>query len=163
MKNLYIVGMMGSGKTCIGRMVAKKRGIRFVDTDALIEEQAGMSVAEIFAAEGEEGFRQRETEAQRSLSEQKNCVISTGGGIVVRDENIELMRNNGTVVWLKRDLDVVLENPRIRRRPLLAEDPSVIFDLMEQRTPAYKKACHFVVYNNEDRFSTVKDILRIIR
>ena len=162
MKNLYIVGMMGAGKTCIGKIVAKKRRLRFIDTDAFIEVRAGMSVAEIFDREGEEGFRKRETETLRFLSKKKNCVISTGGGIVTREENIELMRNSGTVVWLKRDLNTVIENPRIRKRPLLAEDPTVIFDLMEKRTPAYKKACHFVVYNDEDRMGAVNEILRII-
>ena len=162
MNNLYLVGMMGAGKTCIGKILVKKRSLRFIDTDAFIEERAGMTVAEIFDREGEEGFRLRETDALRFLSKKKNCVISTGGGIVTRDENIELMRESGTVVWLKRDLDIIIENPRIRKRPLLAEDPTVIFDLMEKRTPAYKKACHFVVYNNEDRLDTVKELLRII-
>lgn len=162
MKNLYLVGMMGAGKTCIGKIVAKKRKLRFIDTDAFIETRAEMSVSEIFEREGEEGFRKRETEALRFLSKKKNCVISTGGGIVTREENIDLMRESGTVVWLKRDLNRVIENPRIRRRPLLAKDPTVIFDLMEKRIPAYKKACHFVVYNDDDRMNAVREVLRII-
>lgn len=162
MKNLYIVGMMGTGKTCIGRMVSQQKKCRFIDTDQFVENRAGMSVAEIFEAEGEEGFRKRETEALRFLAKKRNCIISTGGGIVVKDENIELMRNSGTVVWLKRDLNKVLESKRIRTRPLLAKDPTVIFDLMAKRESMYKKACHFVVYNDEDRDLAVDEILRII-
>lgn len=162
MKNLYIVGMMGAGKTCIGRIAAKKKKCRFIDTDVFVENRAGMSVAEIFEAEGEEGFRKRETDALRFLAKKRNCIISTGGGIVMKDENIELMRKSGTVVWLKRDLHKVLESRRIRTRPLLAKDPTVIFDLMKKREPRYKKACHFVVYNDEDRMAAVHEILRII-
>lgn len=162
MKNLYIVGMMGAGKTCIGKIVAKKKNLRFIDTDSFVEKRAKMSVAEIFEAEGEKGFRKRETEALRILAKKRNCIVSTGGGIVLKDENIDLIRKSGTVVWLKRDLERVLQSRRIRTRPLLAKDPNVIFALMEQRTPRYKKACHFVVYNNEDRIAAVNEILRII-
>lgn len=154
--------MMGAGKTSIGKIAAKKAHCRFIDTDAFIEEQAGMTVAEIFEREGEGSFRQRETEALRSLGKKRNCVISTGGGIVTRKENIALMRESGTVIWLKRDLNAVLQNPRIRRRPLLAKDANVIYELMEKREPLYKKACHFVVYNNEDRLGAVMNILRIM-
>lgn len=160
--NIYIVGMMGAGKTCIGKIVAKKTHRRFVDTDALIEEQAGMTVAEIFAAEGEAGFRRRETAALSRLARKRNCIVSTGGGVVERKENIGLMRKSGTVVWLKRDLNTVIQNPRIRRRPLLEKDPKAIFGLMEKREPLYKKACHFVVYNDKERMETVRQILRII-
>lgn len=162
MRNLYIIGMMGAGKTCIGKIVAQKKKCRFIDTDSFVEKRAGMSVAEIFEADGEKGFRKRETDALRVLSKKRNCVISTGGGIILKPENIELMRKSGTVVWLKRDLNRVLQSRRIRTRPLLAKDPTVIFGLMEQRIPFYKKACHFVVYNDEDRMAAVKEILRII-
>ena len=72
------------------------------------------------------------------------------------------MRKSGTVIWLKRDLNRVIQNPRIRRRPLLAKDVNVIFRLMEEREPSYKKACHFVVYNDQNRLYAVNEILRII-
>ena len=162
MKNVYIVGMMGAGKTCIGKIVAQKIKCRFIDTDTFVENRAGMSVAEIFEAEGEAGFRKRETEALRFLAKKHNCIISTGGGIILRNENIELMRNSGIVIWLKRDLHKVLENRRIRTRPLLAKDPTVIFDLMKKREPLYEKACHHKVPNDKDRMAAVYEILRII-
>ncbi|MBQ6810568.1 MAG: shikimate kinase [Firmicutes bacterium] len=162
MKNIYIVGMMGAGKTCIGKIVAQKKKCRFIDTDTFVENRAGMSVAEIFEAEGEEGFRKRETEALRFLAKKHNCIISTGGGIILNDENIDLMRNSGTVIWLKRDLHKVLEGRRIRTRPLLAKDPTVIFDLMEKRKHRYQKACHYEVTNDEDRMAAAYEILRII-
>ena len=162
MKNIYLIGMMGAGKTSIGRIVAREVHCRFADTDRIIEETSGMTVSEIFEAEGEEGFRRRETEVLRSLSEKRNRIVSTGGGIVIKEENIELMRGSGTVIWLKRDLNRVIQNPRIRRRPLLAKDVNAIFRLMEEREPMYKKACHFVVYNDNDRGDAVREIRRII-
>lgn len=163
MKNLYLIGMMGAGKTCIGKMVAKKTHRRFVDTDALIEKKAGMTVAEIFEREGESGFRFRETVILASLARKKNLIVSTGGGVVVTPENTQLMRKSGTVVWLKRELNTIIANPRIRRRPLLAKNENAIFDIMKAREPLYKKACHFVVYNDDDRMKTVNEILRVVK
>ena len=84
MKNIYLIGMMGAGKTSIGRIVAREVHCRFADTDRIIEETSGMTVSEIFEAEGEEGFRRRETEVLRSLSEKRNRIVSTGGGIVIK-------------------------------------------------------------------------------
>lgn len=162
MKNIYLIGMMGAGKTSIGKLVAEKVHCRFMDTDQVIVETAGKTVAEIFEEEGEEGFRRRETAVLRSLSKKRNRIVSTGGGIVVKEENIALMRKSGTVIWLKRDLNLVIQNPRMRQRPLLAKDVNAIFRLMDEREPAYKKACHFVVYNDKNRYDTVREVLRIM-
>lgn len=163
MKNVYLIGMMGAGKTCIGKIVAQMTHRHFVDTDALIEKSAGMTVAEIFAAEGEEGFRNRETEVIAALAKKRNYIVSTGGGVVVTPENRRLMKTSGIVIWLKRNLNTIIANPRIRRRPLLAKNEKIIFDIMNKREPLYKKACDFVVYNDEDRMETVAEILRIIK
>ncbi len=155
--------MMGAGKTNIGKMVAQRTHRRFVDTDALIEKQTGMTVAELFKREGESGFRARETHVLAVLAKKRNMIVSTGGGVVVTPENIRLMKRSGTVIWLKRDLHTIIANPRIRRRPLLAKNENAIFDLMQAREPLYKKACHFVVYNDGDRRKTVEEILRIVK
>lgn len=164
MKNLYLIGLPGVGKTCIGRIVAKKNHCRFIDTDTLIETRSGMTVAEIFDREGENGFRQRETDVLKELASLRSCVVSTGGGIVEREENIDRMRNSGTVIWLKRDLRKIIDNPRMRLRPLLAKDPEALFDLMEKREPLYKKASHFTVSNDSDnRMDAVWHIMRIIK
>ncbi len=163
MKNLYLIGMMGAGKTNIGKMVAQKTHRRFVDIDALIVKHAGMTVAEIFKREGESGFRSRETRALLAQARKRNLIVSTGGGVVVTPENIRLMKRSGTVIWLKRDLHTIIANPRIRRRPLLAKNENAIFDLMQVREPLYKKACHFVVYNDGNRQKTVDEILRIVK
>lgn len=163
MKHLYLIGMMGSGKTCIGKMAARKLHRRFADTDALVEKAAGMTVAEIFASLGEAGFRQWEAKVLADLETQRPMVIATGGGIVLSEQNIELMRRSGTVVWLKRDLHTVIQNPRIRLRPLLHDDETQIFRIAAEREPLYKKACHFVVYNDEDRMKTLHHVLRTVK
>lgn len=163
MKNLYLIGMMGAGKTSIGKMVAQKTHRRFVDTDALIEKNAGMTVAEIFEREGEAGFRVRETIALDLLAKKRNLIVSTGGGVVITPENIRLMKKSGTVIWLKRDLHTIIANPRIRRRPLLRKNENIIFEIMKEREPLYKKACHFVVYNDKNRQKTVDEIMRIVK
>src|SRR4051812_17359313 len=99
-KNVVLIGLMGSGKSTIGRLVAHSLGFEFVDTDHLIIEAAHRNIPQIFASEGEEGFRQRETEALRSLDGKQGNVIATGGGIVTVPENLELLRQLGFVVWL---------------------------------------------------------------
>jgi shikimate kinase len=155
--------MMGAGKTSIGKIVAKKTHRRFVDTDALIEKKAGMTVTEIFEREGEGGFREHETAVLASLARKRNLIVSTGGGVVVTPENIRIMKKSGTVIWLKRELNTIIANPRIRRRPLLAKNENAIFDIMKVREPLYKNACHFVVHNDNDRMKTVNEILRLAK
>lgn len=162
-RNIYLIGMMGTGKTCIGKIAAKMSHRRFADTDAMIEEKAGKSVSEIFHIEGEEGFRRRETAALREISSRRGYIVSTGGGIVERPSNIRLMRRSGTVIWLLRDLETVAANPRIKKRPLLAGDETAIFRLMEKRKPMYRRACHYVVKNEGDRGETARKILGIMR
>ncbi|MGI5873924.1 MAG: shikimate kinase [Bacillota bacterium] len=160
MKNVYLIGMMGAGKSCIGRIAAKKTHRRFVDTDAFIEKEAGMTVAEIFEQEGEAGFRRRETAALKKIGRNRGQIVACGGGVVERKENIGLLRKSGTVVWLKRDLEETLSHRRVRQRPLLKDDVNVIYTLMERRAPLYRKACHFTVVNKGDRMRTVRELLR---
>ncbi len=163
MKNVYLIGLMGSGKTTLGRILAQRVHRKHVDTDDLIETYFSMAIPQVFAEKGEDAFRDGETEVLCRLSKQRNRIVSTGGGIVLREENITLMRNSGTVIWIKRDPKRILQSPRIRKRPLLANDVNAIYSIWEQRQPLYKKACHFVVYNDGDRENTVQELLKILR
>ncbi|OYW29125.1 MAG: hypothetical protein B7Z47_05120, partial [Chthoniobacter sp. 12-60-6] len=101
--NILLIGLMGSGKTTVGRIVAQMVGFKLVDTDHLIVETAGKSIPEIFASEGEAGFRQRESAALRSLVGRRGCVIATGGGIVTQPRNMPLLRHLGYIAWLEAD------------------------------------------------------------
>ena len=102
MNNIVLIGFMGSGKTTFGRWVSRRHDRKFYDTDEYIEKKQNTTISEIFATKGEEAFRDMETETVKELSDTlDNCVISVGGGLVLREVNRELLRKLGTVVYLK--------------------------------------------------------------
>ena len=105
MGNIVLIGMPGCGKSSIGAALSAVTGLPLVDADEELVKAAGLAIPEIFAAEGEEGFRRRETETLRELSKRSGCIIATGGGCVTRAENRALLRQNGTTVWIRRSLD----------------------------------------------------------
>ena len=109
MENIILVGMPGCGKTTNGRLLAEALGKRFVDADEQIVQLAGCSIPEIFSNQGEAGFRALETDVLAQIGKESGLVISTGGGCVTRPENLPLLRQNGTLIWLKRP--IVLQTP----------------------------------------------------
>jgi shikimate kinase len=146
--NIVLIGFMGSGKTSIGRIVAQRLGFQFVDTDAVIVERAGMQVAEIFERHGEAWFREQETATLRSLSILNRAVISTGGGVVTREENHALLRELGFVVWLTASEDVIFERvSRNTKRPLLqTPNPrTTVQELLEKRRGLYEAVAQFTL------------------
>ncbi|GMI99396.1 shikimate kinase 1 [Hibiscus trionum] len=150
--NIYLVGLMGSGKTTVGKILSRVLSYSFYDSDALIEQEVdGMSVAEIFKRHGESFFRQKETEILQRLSSMKQLVVSTGGGAVVRDENWDYMQQKGIVVWLDVPLEALAQRIAAvgtHSRPLLHYehgDPYTkalkrLSYLLEQRGKNYAKA-----------------------
>ncbi|MFO1483481.1 MAG: shikimate kinase [Verrucomicrobiaceae bacterium] len=140
--NILLIGLMGSGKTTVGRVVAQMIGFQFVDTDAMIVETAGKTIPEIFAAEGEAGFRLRESAALRSLLGKRGCVIATGGGIVTQPRNLPILHHLGYIVWLDADPERLARRTAMNtNRPLLAgeEDPKAKLErLLTERKPLYK-------------------------
>lgn len=112
MKNIILTGMPGCGKSTVGRLVAQRLGRQFVDGDEVVEKEAGISIPEIFAAEGENGFRTRETAVLKKLGMASSLVIATGGGCVTREENYPLLHQNGTIFWLKRELSLLATDGR---------------------------------------------------
>ena len=142
-RNIILVGFMGCGKSSIGRRLANRLGHRFLDSDELISSRAGRSISELFASEGEEGFRSRETEELRGLAGSTGIVLATGGGAVLDPVNREILRELGLVVWLHADPETLFERAtRSRKRPLLeVENPRGIFNaLLESRLPIYAAA-----------------------
>ena len=151
-RNLILIGFMGTGKTTIGKHVARSLGFRFVDTDTLIAKEAGKTIPEIFEEDGEEAFRRLESEILRRCAGRSEQVISTGGGIVTRPENVELLRSAGYVIWLKASAETIYERVRRNRnRPLLqTEDPEeTIRNLLAERIPAYEEATDFSITTDE--------------
>jgi shikimate kinase len=146
--NIVLIGFMGSGKSSIGRRVASGLGFQFVDTDALLVERDGREIAEIFAQDGEVRFRDLETSVLESLSGRERCVISTGGGVVLREENRALLRELGFVVWLTASEDVIFERvSRTNKRPLLrtANPRETVNQLFAARRPLYEAAAQFTL------------------
>jgi len=151
-RNLILIGFMGTGKTTIGKRVARSLGYRFVDTDRLIAKRAGKTIPQIFEEDGEEAFRRIETEVLRSCADESRQVISTGGGAVTRPENREILKSAGYVVWLKADPDSIYERvKRSRNRPLLqTPDPrATIAELLAQRAALYEATQHLTVTTDD--------------
>lgn len=141
--NIVLIGLMGSGKSAVGRLVAQNLGFDFVDTDQLVASSAGKTIPDIFAAEGEAGFRRRESAALNSLMGRQRHVIATGGGIVTRPENLPLLKQLGFVVWLNADAETLRRRTsRSHDRPLLrTEDPAAkLRELFAARAPLYEHA-----------------------
>lgn len=146
--NIFLVGMMGAGKTTIGRALAERLGREFVDTDRLLVERTGVPVRTIFEIEGEEGFRRRESAVLAELAARDALVVATGGGAVLAEANRSLMRSRGTVVYLRARLESLWERTRRdTNRPLLATaDPkATLAALLAERDPLYHEAAHVVV------------------
>ena len=146
--HLVLVGMMGAGKTTAGRRIARRLGWRHADADKRIERASGRTIPEIFAAEGEVGFRQIERDVLASLlAVPGRTVVSTGGGAVLSPANRALMRERGTVVWLRARPETLLARVgKGKGRPLLAEDPvASVRRIAAERQSAYANAAHVIV------------------
>lgn len=142
MGNIVLIGMPGCGKSSVGRSLARRLGREFFDADRLVASEAGMSIPEIFEKEGEAGFRRRETAALSELCKRSGCVISAGGGCVTRPENLPVIRQNGSAVWIKRELDKLPS----RGRPL--SQAHGVQKLYEQRKALYEKFADVSVENS---------------
>lgn len=140
--NIILTGFMGSGKTEVGKSLAKRLGYTFIDTDLLIEKKTGKSISDIFSNDGEPFFRDTETQILKELSEINEHVISTGGGIVTREENILQLRRIGFIIWLRASPETILSRVgHETHRPLLNVDNPIeqIKMLMSQREQSYSK------------------------
>ena len=154
LKGVVFVGMPGSGKTTLGKLLAQKLRREFLDSDDVIAATAGKTVPEIFAQEGEAGFRARERAAIAQLTQQPGTVLSVGGGAVLAEENRRALRQNATVVLLCRNL----ENLPREGRPL-SKSPEALRQLYEVRMPLYRATCDFAVENNGAPEQTLAQIL----
>ena len=148
-KPILLIGMMGCGKSTLGQMLAKRLGRTFIDLDGEIERREGRSIPDIFAVEGDAGFRRYETAALLDALCADNAVIATGGGIVTREENIAAMREKGLVVWLCRPLEEIIADVRQDTRPNLAGNKEErMRTLYAQREALYQKAAHMRFCNS---------------
>ena len=145
-KSITLIGMPGCGKTTIGKLLSKKLNYQFIDIDSYIEEKQGKTIDEIFK-NGEEYFRNIETEACRELGEIKNSIISSGGGVVKRYINIEYLKRESIVIFIDRPLIQILNDIDVKKRPLLANGKEVLYKLYDERYELYKNYCDYRVEN----------------
>lgn len=156
MENIILIGMPGSGKSTVGTLLAAELGKRFVDADTELEATYGRSIPDIFAADGEPGFRKLETEVLRELGKQSGLVIATGGGCVTKEENYPLLHQNGSIFCLTRQLEKLPTDGR----PL--SQANRLSDLYRIRKPLYEAFADHIVDNNDSPQKTVGDIISIL-
>lgn len=142
--NIVLIGMPGSGKSTVGAMLARRTGRSFIETDALIEAREGASIPALFAGRGESGFRDAEHAAVRAAAAAEHAVIATGGGVILRPENMEALSADGAVFFLDRAPEEIAGEEH-GGRPLLAGDRRRVFELYTQRIALYRKYASYVI------------------
>jgi shikimate kinase len=165
MRNIFLIGPMGAGKTTIGRLLAKALDLRFMDSDKEIEQRTGVSIPMIFEYEGEAGFRKREAEIIAELASLTGVVLATGGGAVLLPENREALKRGGFVIYLQCPVEKQLERThKDTNRPLLkTENPRAkLEELYAIRDPIYRSISHYIVDTGQHSSrSAVKQITRV--
>ncbi|MBI5047329.1 MAG: shikimate kinase [Deltaproteobacteria bacterium] len=161
MKNIVLTGFMGTGKSSVGRRLAKELNLKFIDTDDLIEKEAGIDINEIFTKFGEGYFRLLESKVVHEISSNTNMVIATGGGTIVNPLNFEILKRNGTIICLTASIDAIFS--RIGKgdeRPLISKDDKreAISDLLKAREPFYKKTDFIIDTTAKTIGEVVKEI-----
>ncbi|ERI89525.1 shikimate kinase [Clostridiales bacterium oral taxon 876 str. F0540] len=160
-KNIALIGMPGSGKTSIGREIAKILSLPFYDIDEYIENKEKETVSQIFL-KGENYFRKLESEAVEAVS--KNCpsIISTGGGSVKVSSNMEVLKRTSIIVFINRPLENIINDIDISGRPLLADGASRLYKLYEERYHLYKKYSDIEILNDQDFNITVNKVIELL-
>ena len=157
MNRVFLVGYMGTGKTSLGKIVAKKAGLTFIDLDHFIENRYHKSISQIFAEKGEDGFRNIERDALHEVAEFENVIIATGGGTPIFFDNIDFMNNSGKTVYLKTAPQILFNRLKIAKhnRPIIKDKDdnelmSFIIENLERRDPFYSKANMLFIADNLD-------------
>ena len=163
-KNIILCGFMGSGKSTIGKQLSERMGMRLIDTDTYIEQKEGMKISDIFAEKGEEYFRSLELQVCNELSQLRATVISTGGGTLLKEENVKAIKKNGVVFLLNVSPEIVLH--RLRNdttRPLLQSDDKekAVKTLLSQRIPLYNRAADHIIEADESPRIICNQIMNI--
>jgi len=166
-KNIIFIGLMGSGKTTIGKQVSKSLDMEFFDTDHAVEVKTGVNIATIFELEGEEGFRLREHNLLVDLIDNQKKVIATGGGIVLNGENRKLLRQLGTVVYLRSNIkDLILRLKNDKTRPLIQNVnlDEKFNELYKERDPLYIEVADYIINTKNKKVSDIKnEILELLK
>ena len=161
-KHIFLIGMPGAGKTTVGKMLAKELGRDFYDLDQTIQDKVGKSVQNIYIYDGKDAFSEYEYSTIKELIHNKPSVIATGGGTVTYDKTVKLMRNNGLVVFVNRDVNHILDDLDLEIRPLVKESIEYIFNVYEERYPLYEEAAHIKIGNEGSITDAVQEIIEAL-
>ena len=166
--NIILIGFMGSGKSITGKLLAYRLGYNFVDTDVAIEKTYKQKIKEIFANEGEDAFRQKETDTIKKLAQKTHQVISTGGGVATKKEDMQALRENGVVIALTALPRTILKRTNNDKRPLLAKKSNeerlkTIIELMAKRSEFYKKADLIIKTDDTTPLQNVEIITKYLK
>ena len=153
-KNIILVGLMGAGKSTVGRYLAKRMRRKFYDSDSVITERTGVSIPTIFEIEGEHGFREREEQAITELTQKEGIILATGGGSVIREVNRKAIRRSGTVVYLRGSAELLFSRiSHDSNRPLMKTDNPLqtLRDLLAERDPLYMSVADLVINTGKQK------------
>lgn len=160
-KNLVLIGMPGSGKTTIGKILSLELNRTFVDLDEEIETSSKHTIPALFE-KGEAHFRTIESEVTASISHKHSLVIATGGGVVLREENMRALRKNGVIIFLNRSLEHITGDVEISSRPLLQDGVSKLEKLYNERIHLYQKYADIIIENNQNPDLAMQQILKYL-
>ena len=163
MKNIVLIGLSGCGKTSLGRRLSRRLRMKLLDTDAMIVEKTGRAISDIFAGEGEGFFRDLESACAREAAAQEGVIISTGGGMILREENMATLMKNGIVFFIDRHPSRILRSTTLGDRPLVKDDAEKLFRLHAARLSLYRRYAHVTIPNNGGPRSMKRRILHILR
>ena len=162
-QNIFLIGLMGAGKTTIGRQLASELSLEFFDSDHEIEKRTGVTITHIFDIEGEAGFRKRETAMIDELTLKSGIVLATGGGAILKPENRQFLMSRGTSIYLYANIETLLERTaKDRNRPLLqTDDPQAkLEELFKIRDPLYRETADVIIDTGKDSVRlAIKEIL----
>ena len=161
MNNIYLIGMPGCGKSTIGKIISKRLKLKHIDADEYLENKYSQTIPNIFSLYGEDDFRQKESTVIEELSKMNNLLVSTGGGVVVKDRNKEIMKNSGAVVFIDTTPDNILKNSSLSGRPLL-KDKNRIYEIYKSRIDLYKDFADIVIDNNSSIDTAANEIIKYL-
>ena len=160
-KNIVLIGMPGSGKSTVGRLLADVLNTTYIDTDDMVETQANMTISSIFHKFGEPHFRALESEAAERAGAMDNMVIATGGGMILKAYNMDALKKKGTVFFLDRPLDHIFSDVDDETRPLLKDNRDHLYNLYDKRYDLYVKYADYHIMNNRPVEEVVAEIQEI--
>lgn len=163
MNSIVLCGFMGSGKTVVGRELAKVLGVKFVDTDEMIELEQGVAIKAIFATHGEDYFRELEHEMCKKVAQMKNCVVSTGGGAMTYQRNVDAIKQGSTVIFLDASFDVICKRIGSSKTRPLFQDKNKAKALYDERKSKYSAAADYTIDGDMSARKTALEIAKIFK